>query len=560
MATNSNFVVKNGLTVGTTPVIAANGAWVGASSGLIGATGPTGPAGSITPWTVISANTTAVSGTQYLVNTSGGPKTLTLPSAPSANAVVVIADDANFNTNNLTVLRNGSTINGVADDLTIDIGYSVTTIIYDGTTWRVSTTAGPRGATGATGATGAVAPWTRITTTTTAVSNAQYIADTSGGVFTLTLPATPSLGNVVIITDGGDWSVNNLIVARNGSTIEGGVNDYLIDVKGTTVYFIFDGTTWQVTATTGAVGATGATGPTGATGTTGPAGATGATGASGATTTISNGTSNLNIASSGGAIYANTAGVNAITVNTSQNVGVGTTSPNGFSLTIGRLMDIAGTGTGGATASQLALYNAATTNSNITARIVLGTSGASANGDGIIFDATNDGTVTTDANQYLRILTRTSGASTERLRITGNTTGAGGGFIQLASYTTIGSKRFVFSWPTNSTGAAGASQTASFQLPSIYGMWEVSVYAARNVSNSYGNWYGLFHVGGLDGYPYTAYNPGYQQISGFPSVDGAKPTFTSFTTAANGACTITLGNYPLYVTIVARLLTDGQSY
>jgi hypothetical protein len=59
-------------------------------------------------------------------------------------------------------------------------------------------------------------------------------------------------------------------------------------------------------------------------GATGPTGPTGATGASGATTTISNGTSNLNIATSGGAIYANTAGTNAITVDTSQNVGIGT--------------------------------------------------------------------------------------------------------------------------------------------------------------------------------------------------------------------------------------------
>ena len=325
MATNSNFVVKNGLTVGTTAVIASNGYWIGANTGLIGATGPAGPAGSITPWTVISANTTAVSGSQYLVNTSSGPKTLTLPASPAANAVVIIADDANFNTNNLTVLRNGSTINGVADDLTIDIGYSVTTIVYDGSTWRVATTAGPRGATGATGATGAVAPWTRITTTTTAVSNAQYIADTSGGVFTLTLPASPSLGNVVVITDGANWATNNLTVARNGSTIEGGVNDYLIDIQGITVYFIYDGTTWHVTATTGAVGATGATGPTGPAGATGPTGPAGATGASGATTTISNGTSNLNIATSGGSIFANTAGTNAITVDTSQNVGIGQT-------------------------------------------------------------------------------------------------------------------------------------------------------------------------------------------------------------------------------------------
>ena len=48
MANNSNFVVKNGLTVGTTNVINSSGAWTGPNSGLVGATGvlgPTGPTG-----------------------------------------------------------------------------------------------------------------------------------------------------------------------------------------------------------------------------------------------------------------------------------------------------------------------------------------------------------------------------------------------------------------------------------------------------------------------------------------------------------------------------------
>lgn len=67
----------------------------------------------------------------------------------------------------------------------------------------------------------------------------------------------------------------------------------------------------------------------GATGATGPTGATGATGASGATTTISNGTSNLNIASSGGAITANTAGSERARFDTSGNLLVGVTSVPG---------------------------------------------------------------------------------------------------------------------------------------------------------------------------------------------------------------------------------------
>ena len=72
MATNSNFIVKNGLTVGNTAVIAANGMWIGANTNLVGATGisgttgpqgatgptgpsgPTGATGIIAPWINIS--------------------------------------------------------------------------------------------------------------------------------------------------------------------------------------------------------------------------------------------------------------------------------------------------------------------------------------------------------------------------------------------------------------------------------------------------------------------------------------------------------------------------
>ena len=45
MASNQDFIVKNGLTIGSSQVIAANGRWVGANTGLIGPTGPAGPAG-----------------------------------------------------------------------------------------------------------------------------------------------------------------------------------------------------------------------------------------------------------------------------------------------------------------------------------------------------------------------------------------------------------------------------------------------------------------------------------------------------------------------------------
>ena len=117
----------------------------------------------------------------------------------------------------------------------------------------------------------------------TAVDGDRIIADTSGGTFAITLPASPSVGNYVQITDGWEFQTTNLTILRNSSTIEGVADDVTVDLGGVTIEFIYDGTTWEVTATTGAQGSTGptgpqVTGPTGPTGTIGPSGPTGSQG------------------------------------------------------------------------------------------------------------------------------------------------------------------------------------------------------------------------------------------------------------------------------------------
>jgi len=75
------------------------------------------------------------------------------------------------------------------------------------------------------------------------------IADTSGGTFTITLPSSPTTGDYVTISDGADWATVSLTVGRNGSTIEGDAEDMTMDIGGTYVTFLYDGTTWQVHAT-----------------------------------------------------------------------------------------------------------------------------------------------------------------------------------------------------------------------------------------------------------------------------------------------------------------------
>ena len=71
--------------------------------------------------TAKTASFTAVSGNGYFVNTTSGAITVTLPASPSAGDIVGFNDYARtFATNNLTVARNGSNIQGAASDATIE--------------------------------------------------------------------------------------------------------------------------------------------------------------------------------------------------------------------------------------------------------------------------------------------------------------------------------------------------------------------------------------------------------------------------------------------------------
>jgi hypothetical protein len=84
------------------------------------------------------------------------------------------------------------------------------------------------------------------------------LANTSAGSFTVTLPATPTVGSQCIIADDAStFGTNNLTVGRNGSTIEGTAADLVLDINGVSVQFIYNGTTWNVFAQIGGNGGTG---------------------------------------------------------------------------------------------------------------------------------------------------------------------------------------------------------------------------------------------------------------------------------------------------------------
>ena len=57
----------------------------------------------------------------------------------------------------------------------------------------------------------------------TAVSGEGYFIDTTSAVITLTLPSSPSAGDIVALKDyANTFDSNSLIVARNGSNIKNG--------------------------------------------------------------------------------------------------------------------------------------------------------------------------------------------------------------------------------------------------------------------------------------------------------------------------------------------------
>ena len=78
-----------------------------------------------------TADFTAVSGEGYFINTTSGTITMTLPSSPSVGDIVAIKDYANtFDTNNLTIGRNGSNISGQASDGIISVEGQALTLVY----------------------------------------------------------------------------------------------------------------------------------------------------------------------------------------------------------------------------------------------------------------------------------------------------------------------------------------------------------------------------------------------------------------------------------------------
>ena len=82
---------------------------------------------------------------------------------------------------------------------------------------------------------------TKKTASFTAVSGEGYFVDTSGGAVTMTLPASPSAGNIVGVKDySGNFQTNNLTIGRNSEPINGSnTADPTISTEGASIFLVY---------------------------------------------------------------------------------------------------------------------------------------------------------------------------------------------------------------------------------------------------------------------------------------------------------------------------------
>ena len=152
--------------------------------------------------------------------TSSGAHDLTLDTNGGTNSgVISIVDGAN---GNITLTPNGSgkvvldgisfpNADGSADQILTTNGSGVLSFVDNsgGTDWQAVKTGNY-----------------------TAVAGQGVFANTTSGAWTLTLPASPSIGDEVSFVDyAGTFDTNNLTVGRNSQKIQGAAADLTVSVE-----------------------------------------------------------------------------------------------------------------------------------------------------------------------------------------------------------------------------------------------------------------------------------------------------------------------------------------
>ena len=156
-----------------------------------------------------------------LSGTLGGDRTLTMPA--SSERVWIISDETVRGTSNrtLSVLTASGTAQPVPPGASLlcvsDGTNTVTRIIEKG-----------------------YATITDSNSPYTAVAGAQIFANTTANPITITLPASPAVGDEVSIIDTrGTFGSNNLTVARNSQPINSGTSNLTLNTNGQSITLVY---------------------------------------------------------------------------------------------------------------------------------------------------------------------------------------------------------------------------------------------------------------------------------------------------------------------------------
>jgi len=156
----------------------------------------------------------------------------------ATGTVLTLSDSASTSTVNLIIdnqkevrfretTANGTNYIGLKAPASVSADLTFTLPSADGTSGQVLQTNGSGVLSFAT--VGGLA-WQSVQTTGfTAVASRGYPCNTTSTAFTVTLPASPSVGDTIVIVDyAGTFATNNITLGRNGNKIEGGTLNKMI--------------------------------------------------------------------------------------------------------------------------------------------------------------------------------------------------------------------------------------------------------------------------------------------------------------------------------------------
>ena len=175
------------------------------------------------------------------LTTNDGPQTQANNEARQA-AIIFTGHSSDFiiqfpAVEKLYFLRNASSSNKI----TARLGSSGNTFVInpsrnvflstDGTNWYEIQTQG--------------SDWLTKTGTYTAFAGDKIFANTTGGAFTITLPASPTVGDEIRFVDvANTFDTNNLTVGRNSEKIDGTTADLTVATEGAAFALVYSGSSF----------------------------------------------------------------------------------------------------------------------------------------------------------------------------------------------------------------------------------------------------------------------------------------------------------------------------